>query len=192
MTWFGETRIETASGLIYDYADPKPSQVCLADVAHGLGNTCRFGGHTSKFYSVAQHCVLVSEILEAWDQDLDVVVAGLFHDAHEAYLGDLPKPLKSQIGPEYERLAEAADEVIFESLNIDLGALSHETVKEADNRALVAEARLLMPSEGLTRDLDELGKLPDGVAVRTSLRFQGTPKDLFLGRAGFLGVDGVG
>lgn len=81
--------IDTYSGLRMYPLDPRPNMVCFEDIAHALSQQCRFAGHTSKFYSVAEHCVHVSrQVPEEFAQ------AALMHDAAEAYLMDIPRPLK--------------------------------------------------------------------------------------------------
>jgi len=80
--------IQTFTGRKFWPLDPKPEDVFIEDIAHSLSLTCRFGGHVKEFYSVAQHSVLVSECCmsqKKW---------GLLHDAAEAYLADICKPIK--------------------------------------------------------------------------------------------------
>lgn len=192
MTWFGEGRIETASGLIYDYQDPDPESITLDDIAHGLANNCRFGGHTKYFYSVAQHSVLVGRILEAWGEHAEVVRAGFMHDGHETYLIDLPKPLKRQLGPEYDQLTKLADDAIAQRFGLVRELLEEPVVKRADTVALVHEAKLLLPSGGWP-DWEE--DLPEGVTVpdRPTLYSGGWngPKEFFLDFAKVWGVEEV-
>lgn len=74
----------------------KAEDVSIDDIATALSNICRFGGHVETFYSVAQHSVLVSQCLEHWEPANRVLMLqGLFHDASEAYLGDIVSPCKS-------------------------------------------------------------------------------------------------
>lgn len=79
----------TASGIEFDPFDPRVENVRIDDIAHALANTCRFGGHTREFYSVAQHSILVSQYLPR-----NLALYGLLHDAGEAYLLDVPSPIK--------------------------------------------------------------------------------------------------
>lgn len=89
--------ITTASGVnigppgVFGTAD-----VCLSDIRGALAKTCRFNGHTRGHYSVAEHSVLVSLIAEAHD-DEEAMIPALFHDAHEAYIGDLASPQKDMV-----------------------------------------------------------------------------------------------
>lgn len=78
--------------------DPRPEDVCIEDIAHALSLICRFGGHALKHYSVAQHSVLVSSLCTK-----EHFFAALLHDASEAYVGDMVRPLKRQM-PEFAAL----------------------------------------------------------------------------------------
>lgn len=96
--------LQTFSGIAFDLDPPNPEQVRLLDIAHGLAFQCRFAGQTSKFYSIAQHSVLVSEIVQkavaALPDRLPAAVVAeyallaLLHDAGEAYTCDVPHPVK--------------------------------------------------------------------------------------------------
>lgn len=146
MSRFPEGTIQTYSGLAYDFANPDPATVNLRDIAHALSNACRFAGHTKRFYSVAEHCVRVSRILEQQHYSGLIQVAGLLHDAHEAYVWDCPRPFKPLLGAAYEVYAKLADIAIAEAFLNDHGSATFhmQPIKVADNIALVAEARQLM------------------------------------------------
>jgi len=81
--------------------DPKPQEITIFDVARSLSQMCRFLGHTRAFYSVAQHSVLVSKLVPRGD-----ALWGLLHDASEAYLCDLPSPIKRDTEMSIYRIAE--------------------------------------------------------------------------------------
>jgi hypothetical protein len=81
--------IRTYSGLYVNVFDPDPETICIEDIAHALSNLCRFAGHTKRFYSVAQHSVLCSRCV-----DDKFRLQALLHDASEAYLLDIPRPIK--------------------------------------------------------------------------------------------------
>ena len=80
--------IQTYTGKQFDLRDPTPSMICIEDIAHSLSNLCRYVGHSKTFYSVAQHSVIVS-------YNCTDVRWGLMHDAAEAYIGDISRPLKT-------------------------------------------------------------------------------------------------
>ena len=85
------------SGLRVDLLDPDVASIDILDIAHGLSNICRFTGQTSVFYSVAEHCMHVSSIVEARTGDPYLTLGGLLHDAHEAYTGDISSPMKAAL-----------------------------------------------------------------------------------------------
>jgi hypothetical protein len=84
--------IQTFSGACFWPLDPRPEDVNIIDIAHALSMKCRFGGHTKRFYSVAEHSILVSLFC-----DPPVALWGLLHDAAEAYSADVPSPLKASL-----------------------------------------------------------------------------------------------
>lgn len=84
--------IQTYTGRKFYPMDPLPSEICIEDIAHSLSNMCRYAGHCDRFYSVAEHCVLLSQAAEPIDK-----LWALLHDASEAYLVDVPSPIKPYI-----------------------------------------------------------------------------------------------
>lgn len=89
--------IRTYSGAVINVFEPDPECIRIEDIAHALSNLCRFGGHTSRFYSVAEHCIRCANLVTGRETKL----AALLHDASEAYLVDLPSPIKYFI-PKYQ------------------------------------------------------------------------------------------
>lgn len=146
----GPHEIETFTGKYVDLSDPKPESIDLESVAHGLANTCRYNGQV-RFYSVAEHAVMVSRRLERKGFPSWVQMAGLHHDDAEAFLGDVTRPLKSLFQPRYEELTAAMDDAIVQSLSLSTGrwALGIPCVKDADNWSLLVEAWNLLPSQGI-------------------------------------------
>lgn len=96
MTW-----IQTYTGKSVDLLDPSPGTICIEDIAHALSRICRYKGHTEKHYSVAEHCIHVSQQVNE-----DFALEGLLHDATEAYLQDLSRPLKVALRTETGRGAD--------------------------------------------------------------------------------------
>ena len=143
--------VETFTGRYVDTERPQASTIDLHDIAHALAQTCRYGGHTSTFYSVAEHAVLVSRRLEAQGLPRDACLAGLHHDDAEAYLGDIPRPLKIHLGARYKTLSRRMDSAVVSGLGLPITPddFHHPVVKEADNWALFIEARHLLPSRGI-------------------------------------------
>ena len=144
----GPTTIETFAGYTLDLADPQPDGICVADIAHALSNLCRFGGHSHGFYSVAEHSVLVHDLTLDASADPQLAAAALFHDAHEAYLLDIPSPLKVLIKSVYEALANRMDNAIGQALGVDPAQFKARDVKVADSWALIIEARQIRPARG--------------------------------------------
>jgi hypothetical protein len=97
----GARYFRTYTGRVIHPLDPKPHEISIFDIARSLSHICRFLGHTDAFYSVAQHCVLVSQHVPQEDR-----LWGLLHDAPEAYLCDLPAPIKRDPQMAIYRIAE--------------------------------------------------------------------------------------
>ncbi len=135
MTW-----ILTRTGRRFDLLMPKASQVSTLDIAHALANICRFNGHTSRHYSVAQHSLLVASIVPAEHQ-----LAALLHDATEAYVGDMVRPLKALL-PDYSEIENGIWLAICERFNLEPELPA--CIQEADMVALATERRDLMPEHG--------------------------------------------
>ena len=134
------TFISAYTGAEFNYLEPS---VNIVDVAHGLGNACRFGNQASTFYSVAEHSCLVASIVALKDPGL--VLPALWHDAHEAYVGDVPTPLKLLLGDKYREIVDRIDPVVAEYLGIDPELFHHPLVVEADHQAMEYEAAVLQP-----------------------------------------------
>lgn len=167
MTW-----LRTFTGKRFDPLVPRYEDICIEDIAHSLSNMCRFAGHTSRFYGVAQHSVYVSAIMGGYGMDRRAQLVGLLHDASEAYLVDVPRPVK--ITPQFEfyrSLEHHLEEMIYAKFVGKWGECQHEetswdpttnvhecsacdeeepeseiriSVKRADVQCLAAEARDLM------------------------------------------------
>lgn len=123
----------TYSGKLVDLQNPKRESFCIADIAHALSHLCRFAGHTNRFYSVAQHSVIVSENVSA-----ENALYGLLHDAAEAYMVDLPKPLKDML-PQYKVIEQEVETVIFKRFGLHDATIPHE-VNSVDKRLVYTEA----------------------------------------------------
>lgn len=137
-----ENWIETRTGKRVSVENPQPEQFDIKDIAYALSNTCRFNGHCSGFYSVAEHSVAVALRLP-----IELRLAGLLHDATEAYLGDIPSPIK-QFLPDYRAIEKRFEEAVIRTFDLELTANDWHAVKTADLDALFTEAHFLIPSQG--------------------------------------------
>jgi hypothetical protein len=128
--------MQTYTGRAFFPMDPDPDDIDPDDIAHALSLLCRYNGHVDRFYSVAEHCVLVSRAVPAED-----ALWGLLHDATEAYVGDMIRPLKRSM-PEYR----AAEDRVMAAIATRFGLTGEmpASVKNADNRILLTERAALM------------------------------------------------
>lgn len=143
----------TASGVQFWPLDPRADEISIEDIAHALSNVCRFGGHCREFYSVAQHCVLVANRamqLTGNSLPFDPMPAkwGLLHEAAEAYIGDMIRPLKRSMFA-----FKAAEERILQCVAECFGLPMHmpRAVRQADEDLLTTEAYALMPQKSVER-----------------------------------------
>lgn len=104
---YNKNWIQTFTGKKFFPLDPDPSSIDIKDIAHALSMLCRYVGHVSRFYSVAEHSVRISRKLEERGYSVNVIRWGLMHDASEAYLGDVSRPVKHQIALAGYRDAES-------------------------------------------------------------------------------------
>ena len=126
------------SGAYFDLLDPAGSAFTIQDIAHGLSHTCRYAGQCSGFYSVAEHSWHTSFLVPEHLQ-----LAALMHDAAEAFIGDVTRPLKSLL-PDYKRIERVIEHAIAARFGI-VGMHAAE-VKHADLTMLAAEQAQIMPS----------------------------------------------
>jgi hypothetical protein len=121
----------TNSGKKFYFHDVEKSYIDINDIAHALSHMNRFCGHTDFPYSVAQHSVLVYEALkqQGFESRLDILAHGLLHDASEAYLGDVTRPLKELL-PEYKAIEDRVQKEIYKRLGMP--ALSEGALKIVD------------------------------------------------------------
>lgn len=150
--------MQTAGGRAYWPLDPRPEDVFIEDIAHALGHLCRYAGHTRTFYSVAEHSIYVSRLVPP-----EHALAGLLHDATEAYCVDVPRPLKKYL-PEYEAIEELNWRAIATRFGLPFDL--DPCVKHADNAILLTEQDQLMPAVPLKRwDVGETGGLEANIKI---------------------------
>lgn len=138
--------ITTRSGAGLNLAEPDPASITVQDVAAALSKICRFQAQTSTFYSVAQHAIEVSDRVPA-----ELALAALHHDSHEAFIGDIPTPLKQLIREEsdvYVAVGNRIDAAIGAALGIDPEQFGDQRIKDADEEVRLMEAQQLLADEG--------------------------------------------
>lgn len=138
---FTLNKIRLYSGVYFDPFEPDIDLIKIEDIAHGLSLQCRFGGHTKNFFSVAQHSCNVLLLAGG--------LAALLHDAQEAYLIDIPSPLKSRIIG-YKEAEDHLAKMIAEKFQFQYPL--EDYIKKSDNWALQIEwdTYVLNPGKGLT------------------------------------------
>lgn len=131
--------ISTTTGF-FDILEPEKYAYDIEEIAHSLSQLCRYTGHCKTFYSVAEHCVLVSQLVPR-----PFALAGLLHDASEAFVGDVSSPLKKLL-KDYKPIEHRIQDAISSHFGCDL---FHEEVKKADATAYWLErASIAKPPEG--------------------------------------------
>lgn len=175
-TWHRGSWMQTFTGRQFYPISPRAEDVQPEDIAHSLSLICRYGGHCRDFYSVAEHCVLMSHAVAS-----EFALAALLHDATEAYVGDMVRPLKQHM-PDYRDVEFRVADAIGERFGIDPEI--PEAVHEADNRILLDERAALFngrPAAWGVEDLEPLG-------VRIGKWSPGTAEREYLLRLRQLGV----
>ena len=147
--------ITTVTGKHFYPLNPNPDDIDMKDIAHALSLICRANGHFKYFYSVAQHCIACAREAIERGFSLEVILGCLLHDASEAYLCDVTRPVKKHI-PQYLQAEEKLQGVIWKRF---AGRVMTETeqqlIFEIDDHILSQEFHLLMP-EDLNEDYRKL------------------------------------
>lgn len=148
-----EPYICTYSGKKFEYLNPKPKMIDLGDIAHSLSQICRFTGHTSKFWSVAQHSLLVYDLAPK-----EYAIHALLHDAPEAYVGDVNTVLKHMIDEKSAMFFNVIENDVKSCIYKHLGvpypdAHIQSAIKYYDLMALYIEAKSFLN----TSDIDNWG-----------------------------------
>lgn len=129
--------MQVSGGRRFFIMDPQPSEIHIADIAASLSKLCRYGGHTKRFYSVAEHCVHIANAAP-----VEHALTALLHDASEAYLVDVPRPVKRYLS-NYAKLESDVMRAVAERFGIAWPL--PEVVKRLDNAILADERAQVMP-----------------------------------------------
>jgi hypothetical protein len=152
----------TFTGKRFYLMDPVVEDITIEDIAHALAMTCRWHGHTNTFYSVAQHSVLTSLVA-----DRPYRMAMLLHDAAEAYIGDLAKPIKrdTRLGESWRVMEDRIQEQVQLAFGYKVPNKARQKVW--DNRVLLAEADDLVNQDWLLalRDRLRLTRYPEDTII---------------------------
>lgn len=132
------TAMRVRSGGFFDLANPRADDVRLSDIACGLARICRFGGQPEQFYSVAEHCVHAARHAQRYGYKLGFEQAVLMHDAAEAYVGDVIRPVRRMV-PGFVDVERAVICAIIERFELPMGQFDSPALKEIDDGLLVAE-----------------------------------------------------
>lgn len=122
---------------------PETKHIYLSDIVHGLTFQNRYNGHSSVPYTIAEHSILVNDILESKFPDSELPLYGLLHDAAEAYLGDIISPVKSCIGHEFIVLENKWMSVIADKFGLNNYNFRDSRIKKADEQAYIIESEFL-------------------------------------------------
>ena len=146
--------ILTYTGKHFDPVEPEEQLIDIVDIAHALSMLCRANGHFPIFYSVAQHSIACAREALALKLPREIVLGCLLHDASEAYLSDVTRPVKKEL-PYYLEVEERLQDLIWRHF---IGrTLSQEELRQVfavDDRMLSMEFHQLMPEEEGTRYLE--------------------------------------
>lgn len=144
--------IQTFTGLQAYPMDLRPSEIKIEDIAHSLAMQCRYTGHCRRFYSVAEHSVLMARHFMKIGM-AEYALPALLHDATEGYLTDVPRPVKPFLRG-YKEAEQNAWLAISERFGLDPRLSSH--VHDADARILIDER-----AQNMNPSAEEWGGLPD-------------------------------
>lgn len=161
--------ITTISGIHFDPIEPKEDDINIKDIAHSLSLICRANGHTKYFYSVAQHSIACAKEAKERNESKEVIIGCLLHDASEAYLSDVTRPVKKDL-PYYLEVEDRLQNMIWKHfIQRELTRDEKKTIFEIDDLMLSLEFHILMPEDlnnqyiNLQRKEDCLKNEPENV-----------------------------
>jgi hypothetical protein len=152
----GDDWIETYTGIIFNIDNPTKDMIRIEDIAHGLAYECRYNGHTKRFYSVAEHCCVLSDYVLDITKDPHKALHMLLHDAAEAYTSDVPRPIKKTV-PEFRELENRIEAVVLAALG--LPADMPNWMEILDNTVIKDERMAVMGNSGNVWKADSMQPL---------------------------------
>lgn len=172
--------MQTYTGRQFFPLDPRAEDIYIEDIAHALSQICRYGGHTDRIYTVAEHSVLLTRHFIGLGET-DLARWALMHDSAEAYVGDMIRPIKQQM-PGFAAVENRILAVIAERVGLPGSTIPAE-VNEADARILLDERKAFLRKPAGRWDVDDLAPLgvtPIGWAPGVAKRiFRDTFRELF-------------
>jgi uncharacterized protein len=139
--------IETGSGIRFEFLDPNTDMISIEDIANAISKQCRYTGHVHTFYSVAEHCCHLHDFTLDMTNNRENALIALMHDASEAYLSDIARPIKPHIQGYYD-LEKVLEKKVAEKFNLEYPWPSW--LKEIDTRILLDErAQAMNPSKNV-------------------------------------------
>lgn len=137
--------INTFSGGKLNLLDPQEENINIDDISRGLAYKGHFAGQTPSYFSIAQHSLMVCDLMEMeYGDNPEIMLTGLLHDGSEAYIGDMVKPLKVFL-PDFQKVENRLQEVIFKTFELDGSAMP--TVKIYDKMSQDIEYNAFYNSE---------------------------------------------
>ena len=171
--------IALVDGTYFDAANPDPAYVPEAWVlAHALARINRFAGHGRITTNVAHHSLVVATLAICREASPRAVLGALLHDTAEAFIGDVPSPVKRMLGSELHDLERGIQRAVAEAFGIHLEHIESDDVAEADRLALALEARYVLPVDVGEWGLPAADELPTGAEQHLAMRQLGMLESL--------------
>jgi 5'-deoxynucleotidase YfbR-like HD superfamily hydrolase len=170
--------VRTISGKLLDIFNPVDELIDIDDIAHALAHICRYNGHVKRHYSVAQHCVIISNYVKP-----QYALEGLMDDSPEAYIGDMISPIK-RILHAFKDIEKPLQAAIYRRYAIRSSKTSHTNVKKIDRKALRTEQRDLTnrPGPYTMREVLPLDKIVPLSASKAKVLFLKRFEELYSAR----------
>tara|TARA_B110000902_G_C14047584_1_gene490362 strand:+ start:131 stop:670 length:540 start_codon:yes stop_codon:yes gene_type:complete len=131
--------IGTFTNKKFHFMNPSVNEICIEDIAQALSMNCRYSGHVKDFYSVAEHSVIIADLVYKETHSKHEALSALLHDASEAYLTDVPRPIKPYL-TNYVKIEASVEKIVQEKFNI---SPMSKLTKYLDTHIVGAEAKLL-------------------------------------------------